>query len=160
MSILKETTTALAGKVTRWARMEFVKVTFRNVVFTQSMTCTLHLYFLNFFISDVDECSGVNDCQQDCENVPGSYNCSCFKGFELGSDGKSCNGWLLLRTTDSGTYLPISLPVALTECPNSNDCSHICAIVDGTPVCFCHLGYEIDVGSNTQCVGMSKYNIM
>ena len=38
VSILKETTPAHAGKVTRWTRREFVKVTFRIVLFCQCMT--------------------------------------------------------------------------------------------------------------------------
>ena len=124
--------------------------------------------FLAHFISDVDECSSVNNCQQDCQNLPGFYNCSCFEGFKLGPDGKSCNGWLLLCTTIiyswyywcSGTYLQNSLPIALAKCFDSNDCSHICAMVDGTPSCFCNLGYELAVGSDVQCVGMFKHTIM
>ena len=55
------------------------------------------------------------------------------------------------------TYLPISLPIALIECSDSNDCSHICAMVDGTLTCFCNLGYELAAGSNVQCVGMFKH---
>ena len=156
VSILKATTPALAGKVTRWTRTKFVKVTFQNVIFAQSMT---YIAFITFacFTSDVDECSNVNDCQQECENVPGSYNCSCYEGFALSSDGKGCNGWLLLLSADNIPYLPISLPIALTECSDSNDCSHICAMVDGTPTCFCNLGYELAVGSDVQCVGRLKY---
>ena len=46
----------------------------------------------------MDECSSVNDCQQECENAPGSYTCSCYEGFELSSDGKSCNGLLPMLT--------------------------------------------------------------
>ena len=34
VSILKATTPALAGKVTRWTMREFVKVTFRNAVYS------------------------------------------------------------------------------------------------------------------------------
>ena len=42
--------------------------------------------------ADIDECSGVNDCQQQCNNTEGSYNCYCRDGFVLNSDGKNCIG--------------------------------------------------------------------
>ena len=32
------------------------------------------------------------DCHQICTNNPGSYSCSCFGGYQLSSDGKSCLG--------------------------------------------------------------------
>ena len=41
--------------------------------------------------TDIDECSGANDCEQGCTNTPGSYNCSCGSAFTLDIDGKSCN---------------------------------------------------------------------
>ena len=31
-------------------------------------------------------------CDQDCDNTPGNYSCSCERGFQLQSDGKSCTG--------------------------------------------------------------------
>ena len=42
--------------------------------------------------SDIDECNGVNDCQQQCNNTAGSYLCSCLEGFTLESDGRNCMG--------------------------------------------------------------------
>ena len=41
----------------------------------------------------------------------------------------------------------------LTTCPVSNNCSHICAIVDGFPTCFCNLGYELAFENNAECSG-------
>ena len=105
-------------------------------------------------ISDVDECLGVNDCQQECKNIPGSYNCGCYTGFELSSDQKNCNGRLFMLSIKTWLYyiILLLLPV-LTTCPVSNNCSHICAIVDGFPTCFCNLGYELAFENNAQCVG-------
>ena len=31
-------------------------------------------------------------CDQDCDNTPGNYSCSCERGFQLQSNGKSCTG--------------------------------------------------------------------
>ena len=41
--------------------------------------------------TDIDECSGVNNCQQGCINIPGSYNCTCGSAFTLDTDGRTCN---------------------------------------------------------------------
>ena len=38
------------------------------------------------------------DCHQICTNTPGSYSCSCFGGYQLSSDGKSCLGESLGKT--------------------------------------------------------------
>ena len=40
--------------------------------------------------ADIDECAGVNDCQQMCSNTQGSFECSCQHGFLLDDNGKSC----------------------------------------------------------------------
>ena len=43
--------------------------------------------------TDVNECStGNGGCGQMCTNTDGSFQCSCILGFELASDGFSCNG--------------------------------------------------------------------
>ena len=42
----------------------------------------------------MDECaeSETNLCSEICVNTPGSYSCSCPKGYNLGRDNISCNG--------------------------------------------------------------------
>ncbi len=37
-----------------------------------------HLYHPNI---DIDECVGTNDCDQDCNNLPGSFECTCDAGY-------------------------------------------------------------------------------
>ena len=47
----------------------------------------------DFFSADVDECSaGTHECQQQCINTDGAYECECAAGYTLVSDGKSCTG--------------------------------------------------------------------
>ena len=44
---------------------------------------------------DINECrDGTHACYSDdhCTNTDGSYTCSCPQGYEVGSDGQSCNG--------------------------------------------------------------------
>ena len=42
---------------------------------------------------DSDECADLNGgCEVNCENLPGSYQCSCDNGWLLEADGHSCSG--------------------------------------------------------------------
>lgn len=41
--------------------------------------------------ADIDECSGVSPCDQQCTNTQGSFVCSCGNGFQLDDDGSTCN---------------------------------------------------------------------
>ena len=43
--------------------------------------------------SDINECGGLNDCQQLCINTLGGYRCQCDAGYRLDvTDGRSCIG--------------------------------------------------------------------
>ena len=45
---------------------------------------------------DIPNCA-INDhnCSQICVEVEGSFNCSCYSGYELQDDGVTCTGtWL------------------------------------------------------------------
>lgn len=58
-------------------------------------------------ISDINECRHYPGrlCAHKCENTPGSYKCSCTTGFKLASDGRNCDGNVMLDIP-SGFYLP------------------------------------------------------
>ena len=44
-------------------------------------------------VSEIDECQRLLDnCQQECINTEGSFNCSCNEGFELQDDERTCEG--------------------------------------------------------------------
>lgn len=47
-----------------------------------------------FNFSEFDECADHNlsGCQQLCVNTIGSYHCECEPGYELTSDGRTCEG--------------------------------------------------------------------
>jgi len=53
-------------------------------------------FFCSFTASctvDINECTkGMDDCQQLCINKPGTFECSCNYGYELGEDGTTCTG--------------------------------------------------------------------
>ena len=62
-----------------------------------STTCIIlfcsNRHFDVFYDLDVDECKKTNGgCQHTCENIVGSFKCSCKDGYDLSSDKKSCSG--------------------------------------------------------------------
>ena len=47
---------------------------------------------------DINECStGVDQCEQACQNTNGSYTCACRDGFRLKSAGLQCEGMVYDR---------------------------------------------------------------
>ena len=50
-------------------------------------------------ISDVDECENDALCLEDseCQNLPGSYACSCKEGFVFEDGTDKCIGLFLLH---------------------------------------------------------------
>ena len=42
--------------------------------------------------ADIDECDGINLCDQSCHNNIGSYTCRCTSSYLLGADAVSCEG--------------------------------------------------------------------
>ena len=47
-------------------------------------------------ILDINECATNNGgCDHHCEDIPGSFRCSCRSGYVLAPDGATCAGALL-----------------------------------------------------------------
>ena len=46
-----------------------------------------------YIIVDIDECSlKIDDCDQDCINTAGDYDCLCFDGYFLDTSNDNCEG--------------------------------------------------------------------
>ncbi len=63
-----------------------------------------------------NECDEIsNQCEQNCHNIAGSYNCSCNTGYTLNSDGHACDGRQGLTTppivADYNDYMQMSMSV-------------------------------------------------
>ena len=52
------------------------------------------LALLSLPLSDINECSqsDLNNCDQTCTDTVGSFTCGCGTGYQLASNGRTCNG--------------------------------------------------------------------
>ena len=42
---------------------------------------------------EINECTlNTDDCQQECINVVGGFQCGCYEGYSLNSDLRTCSG--------------------------------------------------------------------
>ena len=58
----------------------------------QIITCTQCILWIGIFIVDIDECAELTSgCDQICTNTIGSFQCSCYPGYDL-INGTTCNG--------------------------------------------------------------------
>ena len=56
----------------------------------------LMLKYTCLFLLDINECDDTyHGCHHNCQNTIGSYNCTCYDGFILAEDERSCEGKLL-----------------------------------------------------------------
>ena len=84
---------------------------------------------------DVDECSDTTDrCQPvgSCDNVPGSYRCSCPRGYKPDSSAASCQD--------------------VDECRDDQLCQYGCINLPGGYRCECPIGFVQHFYWN-QCIG-------
>ncbi|KAL7834135.1 hypothetical protein AOLI_G00290950 [Acnodon oligacanthus] len=72
----------------------------------------------------VNECLNrrVSGCSQDCQDMPVGYKCTCWPGFRLKADGRTC--------------------VDVDECVESFPCSQQCINTYGSFKCLCVDGYQ------------------
>ena len=86
---------------------------------------------------DLDECQGGGSgCAQGCENLPGTYACSCGPGWLLAADGHACDD--------------------VDECAaGTSGCTGGCEDFDGGFTCTCAAGFELGADAKT-CIDMDE----
>lgn len=113
--------------------------------------------------TDIDECSGASheQCEHECVNTPGSYQCQCEIGFLLGENG-TCSGIVDNIISPVIDLCLVSLCHAnlnadIDECfEGTDDCEQMCINTHGSFTCSCNKGYgALDNGRS--CVGIVKY---
>lgn len=92
-------------------------------------------------------------CEQNCSNLIGSFECLCFEGYTLDSNGVNCSGqfpWLCVQVP---VYSP-SFPLDVDEClsrpchPNAT-----CVNTEGSFTCVCANNFEGDgMNCTRQCL--------
>ena len=85
---LKEVTPALATLDTK--AMDFLALVSSSILFS---TKTGVLYLIFPTPPDINECLSNNgSCHHFCRDLDGNYTCSCNTGYQLNSDGQTCEG--------------------------------------------------------------------
>ncbi len=119
-----------------------------NLVSVAACSSFLHL--------EIHECNeDDHTCQHICNNTHGSFVCSCFDGYNLASNGFSCNGISILayfRIYE--LYINQFNLTDIDECTvNTHACDHICHNTPGSYSCSCRPGYTLDQGDRRTCTG-------
>ena len=104
---------------------------------------------------EIHECNeDDHTCQHICNNTHGSFVCSCFDGYNLASNGFSCNGitimyFRILSYTHNNFHLADT-----DECTmNTHACDHVCHNTPGSYSCSCRPGYTLDLSDRRTCTG-------
>ena len=85
---------------------------------------------------DINECEGENICDQLCTNIHGSFQCSCYRGYET------------FFNPDTNRVECLDIDECSPEGGMNNRCSDnaSCTNSDGSYFCECNAGYE-DMGA-------------
>ena len=99
--------------------------------------------YIVIYVSEIDECQRLLDnCQQECINTEGSFNCSCNEGFELQDDEHTCEGNKLYQLLCDSLFIIVDLD---SECLDSDMCEQFCVRnnITGTENCSCQSGFVL-----------------
>lgn len=98
---------------------------------------------------------GTDACEDICENIIGSYRCSCSRqGYRIQMDGISCQSEIIMQLihSHSSMYLVAVHDIVcmninhldVDECSEGSDnCAQNCTDTDGSYDCSCRSGYRL-----------------
>ena len=111
-----------------------------------------YYYIYYYYYVDINECStNKGGCQHNCHNTAGSYYCTCYSGWELSSDGKTCTGRDNKIIINRITHIPVDI----NECSGSHGCEHNCHNTAGSYYCTCNSGWVL-ASNGRNCQGMDN----
>ena len=124
--------------------------------------------------TDIDECTlGISGCNQHCTNTNGSYVCSCYVGYQISSDNRTCVGkkiyimsvheamtlYIIGNKCTCSFICTTSHHTDRDECAlGISGCNQYCTNTNGSYVCSCYVGYQIS-SNNRTCVGKRIYPV-
>ncbi|XP_071802833.1 hemicentin-1-like isoform X2 [Asterias amurensis] len=146
-----------------------------------SNQCPTGFYFdqIGPYCRDENECSRRETCLHGCENTPGSFYCTCWNGYKLEGDLRSCSDINECDTVPSvcgenedcrniaGSYMCLQRcgvgykrSYSGNACSDINECvetvgrcAHQCENTLGSYRCNCNRGYEPD---GSACVDINE----
>ena len=63
------------------------------LIMNSIVTVSTHTIYCSSFLLDINECVDSNGgCHQLCNDTDGSYECSCYEGYQLMPDDVMCEG--------------------------------------------------------------------
>ena len=110
---------------------------------------------LSTHLTDNDECADTlaNDCTQQCINIPGSYECDCYDGYQAVTvNATQCEGTYITYVYTAIYNVYHCTYVDINECEGYNDCHQNCTNADGSYYCSCDTGFVLAADSRT-CQG-------
>ena len=92
----------------------------------------------------------MSGCSQGCANISGSETCYCVPGYQLDMDNVNCSG--LNNKPFSFFHDYVKFHSDINEC-TEDSCDHNCTNTNGSFICSCNNGYELD-DNGRSCNGM------
>ena len=104
-------------------------------------TAPQQVFYISFHFchTDINECAdGTHNCDQQCHNTLGSYECSCNRNFILNYDGQACLGYQL-EACNCSCMLLLSCRQKIMDtnkgaCVGTHNCSQHCYNIDIPPL--------------------------
>lgn len=99
-------------------------------------------------------------CQHFCIKTLESYECTCFPGFTLQADGRSCKSGYDEEDTSYMDVLTSEVPQTVTtaevdRCGDASPCMHYCSQVGKDIICSCFSGYRL-MTDQTSCEDVNE----
>ena len=81
---------------------------------------------IHTILTDIDECTdGVHNCDQNCTNIDGGFNCSCLlDGYILHANGTSCIGLLHIGNCKCSMIMQVIRAVTIIGVKKGHVVSH------------------------------------
>lgn len=99
-------------------------------------------------------------CQHFCIKTLESYECTCFPGFTLQADGRSCKSGYDEEDTSYMDVQTSEVPQTVTtaevdRCGDASPCMHYCSQVGKDIICSCFSGYRL-MTDQTSCEDVNE----